>query len=202
MYQNVATKVLTNECRLSYSHLNQPYAQTPTSDPKYSVTLLIPKSDTTTVENIRQSIEAAAKDGQGRLWNGVRPPVLPTPLHDGDGVRENGTPFGPECKGHWVMTASSKQKPGVVHISDVKTGLAPQDVYSGMYGRVTINFFPYNSNGKRGVGCGLGNVLKTRDGEPLGGGASPEADFAGITQTPAAMAQPAINPLTGLPYTA
>lgn len=199
MYQNVATKVLTNECRLSYCHLIQPYAQSVSSEPKYSVTLLIPKSDTATIENIRQSIEAAAKDGQGRLWNGVRPPVLPTPLHDGDGVRENGTPYGPECKGHWVLTSSSKQKPGIRHISNIQTELAPQDVYSGMYGRVTINFFPYNSNGKRGVGCGLGNVLKTRDGEPLGGGASPEADFAGLESTVAAV-QPAVNPLTGLPY--
>ena len=89
---------------------------------------------------------------------------MPVPVNDGDVVRENGTPYGPECKGCWVITASTKNKPQVVHQSDVNTELAPQDIYSGMYARVTINFFGYMNNGKKGVGCGLGNVMKTRDG--------------------------------------
>ena len=108
---------------------------------------------------------------------------MPIPIHDGDGVRENGTPYGPECKGCWVITASSQQKPQVVHQSDINTELLPQDIYSGMYARVTINFFGYNRAGKRGIGCGLGNVMKTRDGEALAGGASAAADFAGVGQT-------------------
>lgn len=106
-------------------------------------------------------------------------------------VRENGTPYGPECKGCWVITASTKNKPQVVSQSDINTELLPQDIYSGMYARVTINFFGYNTAGKRGVGCGLGNVMKTRDGEPLAGGASAAADFAGVGQTVAAPATPA-----------
>ena len=112
------------------------------------------------------------------------------------------------------MTASTKNKPQVVHQSDVNTELAPQDIYSGMYARVTINFFGYMSNGKKGVGCGLGNVMKTRDGEPLAGGASAASDFASVGNTVAAPAAPAapnhggipagaaplqINPLTGQP---
>ena len=210
MYQNIPTKVLTGEVRLSYVNLTTPRAQQG-GDPKYSVTLLIPKTDAATYQDIVQSIEAAAQDAQGKLWNGVRPPVLPQPLHDGDGVRENGTPFGPECKGHWVMTASTKTKPQVVHQSNINAELAPQDIYSGMYARVTVNFFGYANAGRKGVGCGLGNVMKTRDGEPLAGGASAESDFAGIgaTAAPGYPQQPAyggapvglaaINPLTGQP---
>lgn len=205
MYNNIPTKVLTGEVRLSYANLVEPRANTndPSATPKYSVTLLIPKTDTATKANIDASIEAAAADAQGKIWNGVRPPVMPTPVHDGDGVRENGTPYGDECKGCWVITASSKNKPQVVHQSDINTELLPQDIYSGMYARVTINFFGYAKAGKRGVGCGLGNVMKTRDGDPLAGGASAAADFAGVGQTVSAPAAypsvGAINPLTGQP---
>ena len=89
-----------------------------------------------------------------------------------------------------MLTASTKNKPQVVSQSDINTELLPQDIYSGMYARVTINFFGYNRAGKRGVGCGLGNVMKTRDGEALAGGASAAADFAGIGQEVAAPATP------------
>lgn len=192
MYNNVPTKVLTGEVRLSYVNLVAPRVNRtdPNGTPKYSVTLLIPKTDAAVYQNILQSIEAAAVDAQNKLWGGVRPPVMPVPIHDGDGVRDNGTPYGPECKGCWVITASTKNKPQVVHQSDINTDLLPQDIYSGMYARVTINFFGYNTAGKRGIGCGLGNVMKTRDGEPLAGGASAAADFAGIGQAVGAPATP------------
>lgn len=184
MYNNIPTKVLTGEVRLSYVNLVAPRANNndPNADPRYSVTLLIPKSDIAVKQNIDSSIEEAAVAAQNKIWGGVRPPVMPIPIHDGDGVRDNGTPYGEECKGCWVITASSKQKPQVVHQSDINTELLPQDIYSGMYARVTINFFGYNRAGKRGIGCGLGNVMKTRDGEPLAGGATAAADFAGVGQ--------------------
>lgn len=192
MYNNVPTKVLTGEVRLSYVNLVQPRANNndPNAEPKYSVTLLIPKTDEAVYQNILASIEAAAADAQSKIWNGVRPPVMPIPIHDGDGIRENGTPYGPECKGCWVLTASTKQKPQVVHQSDINTELLPQDIYSGMYARVTVNFFGYARAGKKGVGCGLGNVMKTRDGDPLSGGASAAADFAGVGQTVGTPATP------------
>lgn len=192
MYNNVPTKVLTGEVRLSYVNLVAPRVNNndPSATPKYSVTLLIPKTDIAVKQNIDASMEAAAADAQGKIWNGVRPPVLPIPIHDGDGLRENGTPYGSECKGCWVITASSKNKPQVVHQSDINTELLPQDIYSGMYARVTINFFGYMRAGKKGIGCGLGNVMKTRDGEALAGGASAASDFAGIGQEVTAPATP------------
>ena len=196
MYNNNPTRVLTGEVRLSYANLVSPKAplSDPNGTPKYSVTLLIPKKDTAVKENIDASIEAAAQAAISKTWGGVRPPVMPIPIHDGDGVRDNGTPYGEECKGHWVLTASSKNKPQVVHQSDITTELLPQDIYSGMYARVTINFFAYNRAGRRGIGCGLGNVMKVREGEPLSGNVSAASDFAGIGQTVSKT-----NPLTGEP---
>ncbi|MBQ4405254.1 MAG: DUF2815 family protein [Selenomonadaceae bacterium] len=196
MYNKNPTRVLTGEVRLSYVNLVAPRANVndPNGTPKYSVTLLIPKTDTAVKQNIDASIEAAAKEAQTKLLGGVRPPIMPIPIHDGDGVRDNGTPYGPECKGHWVLTAATKNKPQVVHQSDINTELLPQDIYSGMYARVTINFFSYNRAGKKGIGCGLGNVMKTREGEPLAGTVSAAADFAGIGETPSA-----VSPLTGAP---
>jgi len=203
MYQNDAQKVLTGEVRLSYCNLIQPRApMNGQGDPKFSVTLLIPKTDFATKADIDQSIEAAAREATAKMWGGVRPQFASI-VWDGDGVRKNGMPFGPECKGHWVLTASTKQKPQVVGVDNINVELAPQDIYSGMYARVTLRFYGFNQNGNRGVGCGLGNVMKTRDGEALAGGASAASDFAGVGNAVVPPVDPvtgrAINPITGQP---
>lgn len=195
MYQNDPMKVLTGEVRLSYCNLTTPRAAQQGGEPKYGVTLLIPKTDAATKADIDAAIQAAAKDALAKVWNGTRPPQLRTPIHDGDSVRPSGVPFGDECKGHWVMTASTKNRPQVVGIDNINCELAPSDVYSGMYARVTIRFFGYSNSGNKGIGCGLGNVMKTRDGEALAGGASAAVDFAGVgaspVSTPGAPAVPA-----------
>lgn len=203
MYQNDAQKVLTGEVRLSYCNLLTPRPpMNGKGEPKYSVTLLIPKTDTATKADIDASIEAAAREATGKIWGGVRP-RFDSIIWDGDGVRKNGMAFGPECKGHWVMTASTKNKPQVVGIDNINCELAPQDIYSGMYARVTIRFFGFLNSGNRGVGCGLGNVMKTREGEALSGGASASSDFAGCGASVMPSVDPvtgrAINPVTGLP---
>lgn len=169
--------LVTGKVRLSYVHLFTPYAHNAGNEPKYSCTILLPKSDVATKSKIDMAINAAIQEGISSKWNGVRPPMLAIPVYDGDGVRpSDGMPFGDECKGHWVFTASSKQAPQVVDIN-VQPILNQTEVYSGMYGRVSIRFFSYNSNGKKGVGCGLGNVQKLDDGEPLGGRTSATSDF-------------------------
>ena len=191
MYQNIPTKVLTGEVRLSYANLSTPRASQQGGEPKYSVTLLIPKTDNATKIDIEKSIQAAYDEGVSKKWGGLHPQPKAI-LHDGDGLRQSGQPYGDECKGHWVITASTKNKPQVVGIDNVNCELAPQDIYSGMYARVTINFFPYDTAGSKGVGCGLGNVMKTRDGEPLSGGASAASDFGGVAPAyPQAMPQTA-----------
>ncbi|MDD5987320.1 MAG: DUF2815 family protein [Eubacteriales bacterium] len=191
-----ATEVVTGEARLSYVHLMQPYAYSDGADAKYSVTVLIPKTDAATKQRIDAAIEAAAQQGVAEKWGGKRPAIMPTPVHDGDGARpSDGEPFGQECKGHWVFTASTKNPIEVVDTSGNPI-IDDTEVYSGMYGRVCVNFFTYNFNGKKGVGCGLGPVQKTRDGAPLGGHTSAAEAFG----TPAA--QPAaggVDPITGQP---
>ena len=221
MYQNIATKVLTGEVRLSYVNLITPRAAQQGQEPKYSVTLLIPKTDQATLANINASIKAAYEEGVSKKWGGAHPQPKVI-LHDGDGLRPSGLPFGDECKGHWVLTASTKNKPQVVGIDNINCELSPQDIYSGMYARVTINFFAYDTAGSKGVGCGLGNVLKTRDGEPLSGGASAASDFAEVGNAVAPAGQPwapqynpvvlqqevaptnstrpPVNPITGRPW--
>lgn len=173
--QNDLCRVITGECRFSYAHLLKPRLDD-SGNTKFSVTLLIPKTDTATMQKINAAIQQAVLDGVSSKWNGVKPPNVATPVHDGDGLKQSGEPFGAECKGHWVMTASSNTRPEVVDLN-IQPILDATQVYSGMHGRASIRFFPYLNSGKRGVGCGLNNVQKTRDGEPLSGGTTAEQDF-------------------------
>ncbi len=192
MYQNNPTKCRLGEVRLSYVHLTRPYKRDELSKPKYSVTMLLPKSNVAAKQDIDAAIAAATELGVSNKWDGKRPARVPHPVWDGDGVRSDGEPFGPECKGMWVITASTNAEdrdgnpltpPTVVHISNVHAKLAPEDIYSGMWGYCTVNFAPYSNAGKKGVGCYLNNVCKTRDDEALGMGRSSAADeFADLEQ--------------------
>ena len=208
---------------MSYVHLFKPYAYQPGQEEKFQVTVLVPKSDTETMTRINNAIEAAKQRGINEKWNGQCPPIVPTPVYDGDGVRpSDGLPFGPECKGHWVFTASAKADYPPEVVDKVGNPIINQsEVYSGMYGRVNVTFFPYAFGGKKGIGCGLGPVMKTRDGESLGGSAPSASQAFGLqaqpqanpyTQTgqytqaqPNPYAQPqaapmgGVNPITGLP---
>ncbi|MFT4415294.1 DUF2815 family protein [Fredinandcohnia humi] len=177
------TRVVTGEVRFSYVNLLKPRASQLGGEEKYSVTILVPKSDFATKQRIDAAIEAAKQDGKSRVWNGVIPPMVSIPVHDGDGVKpSDGMPFGDECKGHWVFTASTKvdQPPKIVD-ANMNPILDPTQIYSGMYGRIAINFGAYANAGKKGIGAYIStNVQKTRDGEPLGA-AAPDAseDFGG-----------------------
>ena len=145
--------------------------------PKFSVSLLIPKSDTVTVKKIKDAIEAAYREGEAKLkGNGKSVPalsVIKTPLRDGDQER----PDDPAYAGHYFLNANSTTAPGIVD-ADCQPILTRSEVYSGVYGRASISFYAFNSSGNRGVACGLNNLHKIRDGEPLGGRASAESDFS------------------------
>jgi hypothetical protein len=196
--QNVQD-VLTGKVRLSYVHLFTPYANQQGAEPKYSTTILVPKTDIGVKQRIDAAINAAIQEGVSTKWNGVRPPVLAIPIYDGDGVRpSDGMPFGEECKGHFVFTASSKLAPEIVDLS-MQRILKQTDIYSGIYARVSVRFFPYASNGKMGIGCGLGPVQKIQDGEPLGSRVSAATAFGQPAQLDYLQQPIQIDPITGAP---
>ncbi len=145
--------------------------------PKFSVSLIIPKSDEATVRKIKAAIDAAYHDGESKLrGNGKAVPPLvaiKNPLRDGDTERPDDLAY----KNAYFVNANSATAPGVVD-ADCNPILTRSEVYSGVYGRASISFYAFNSNGNRGIACGLNNLQKIRDGEPLGGRASAESDFA------------------------
>lgn len=199
--QVLGTNVTTGRVRLSYVNLFKPRAAQPGQEEKYSVTILLPKSDTATKARIDAAIEAAKQKGLSDKWNGVAPQILLTPIHDGDGIKENGDPYGPECKGHWVFTASSKVDfPPEVVDQYLNRIINQSEVYSGCYARVNVNFFPYgggNTGFKKGVGVGLGPVQKIADGEPLGSSAPTAESVFEVMES--GTAEIKVNPITGLP---
>ena len=145
--------------------------------PKFSVSLIVPKSDTKTIAKIKAAIEAAYHDGEAKLkGNGksIPPPAaLKTPLRDGNVER----PDDPAYENAYFINANSGTAPGVVD-ADRNEILNRSEIYSGVYGRASINFYAFNSNGNKGIACGLNNLQKIRDGEPLGGKSRAEDDFA------------------------
>ena len=170
-------KVITGkDTRWSYCNVWEPKAING-GTPKFSVSLLIPKSDTVTVKKIKDAIEAAYREGEAKLkGNGKTVPPLTaikTPLRDGDAER----PDDPAYAGHYFVNANSATAPGIVD-ADCQPILTRSEVYSGVYGRASISFYAFNSSGNRGVACALNNLQKIRDGEPLGGRASAESDFS------------------------
>lgn len=145
--------------------------------PKYSVSLIIPKSDTKTIEKIKAAIQAAYEEGESKLkGNGKTVPalsVLKTPLRDGDLERPDDEAYA----NSYFVNANSGTAPGIVD-ADRQPIIDHSEVYSGVYGRASINFYAFNSNGNKGIACGLNNLQKMRDGEPLGGKTRAEDDFA------------------------
>jgi hypothetical protein len=145
--------------------------------PKFSVSLIIPKSDTKTIAKIKAAIEAAYHEGESKLkGNGKTVPplaALKTPLRDGDAERPDDEAYA----NAYFINANATTAPGIVDV-DRNPILTRSEVYSGVYGRASISFYAFNSNGNKGIACGLNNLQKVRDGEPLGGKASAESDFA------------------------
>ncbi len=166
----MSTKVITGKCRASYVHIFEPHS-TNGSEPKYSISIIIPKSDADTIGKIRTAIEEAKQSGISK-WNGKIPPNLKLPLRDGDEER----PDDPAYADSYFINCNSVEKPGIVDRKRVPI-TDPTVIYSGCYIRVSINFYPFNTNGNRGVGAGLGNVQFWCDGDPLNGRVRAEDEF-------------------------
>lgn len=176
------TKVVI-PCRLSYAHIWKPGFNQDGTVGKYSTAVLIPKSDESSVNKIREAIKAAAIEGKSKVANkaGKIPPNLKTPLRDADeeGIEDEA------YKGHYFLNASSKTKPGIVYNRKDENGRRipvedESDVYSGCYCYVSINFYAFAVEGNKGIAAGLNNIMKIKDGERLSGGASADDDFGDI----------------------
>lgn len=174
---NNPTKVITGpKTRWSYANVWDPKSING-GTPKYSVSLIIPKSDVATVKKIEAAIQAAYEEGESKLkGNSKSAPslkVLKTPLRDGDLERPDDAAYADS----YFINANSASAPGIVD-ADRQPILERSEVYSGVYGRASINFYAFNSNGNKGIACGLNNLQKIADGDPLGGKSRAEDDFA------------------------
>lgn len=169
---NNPCKVITGRCRLSFEHVWSPNRMDENAKAKYSASILIPKEDTATLQKVRDAQEAAAQEGVASKWKGKRPANLKLPLRDGDEER----PDDPSYAGCYFLNATSNNKPGIVDLSRQEITDESQ-VYSGCYCRFSLNLYPFDVNGNRGVAAGLNNIQKVGDGERLGGGSRAEDDF-------------------------
>ena len=182
---NLTTKCVIGKARASYVHVFKAESiNTDGSDPKYSISLIIPKSDTALVEKIKGCIAAAYKAGVSQKWEGKSPKPWKNPLRDGDDERSD----KPEYVDSYFINASCKTKPGVCKKAGTKMVDGKKkniivdivdegELYSGCWVFASVNFFAFGAKGNKGIACGLNNVLKVEDGEMLGGRTSSESDF-------------------------
>lgn len=167
-------KIVVQGVRFSYVHVFEPTAITEDGPRKYNISIIIPKSNTKALEKIRKAIELTFNDSVG-FFGGKLPKVWKNPLRDGDTEKEDEA-----YNDSMFLSANSQFRPGVVD-KDCQPIIDPEEFYSGCYGNVSINFYPFNVNGNKGIACGLCNIQKMKDGERLGGnGASAEEDFKDI----------------------
>ena len=177
MAKNNSTRIILGpQTRWSYVNVWEPKS-IDGSNPKYSVQFLIPKTDQATLDKVRAAIEAAYHEGEAKLKGGSRfVPALEdikSPLRDGDRERKD----DPVYAGMYFLNANSAAAPGIVDANCARI-LDRDEVYSGCYGRASVSFYAYCANGNRGIACGLNNMQKIRDGEPLGGKPRPEDEFS------------------------
>ena len=165
------TKVVTGVVRLSYANVWEPKSINGGAE-KYSVSLIIPKSDKKTISEIEKAIDNAIKEGTSKFGGKIpNKAALKLPLRDGDLERDDEA-----YKDSFFVNANSTTAPQIVD-TRVQPILDRNEVYSGVYARVSVNFYAFNSNGNKGIACGLGNIQKVRDGEPLSGRTNAADDF-------------------------
>lgn len=167
-------KVVFGPCRLSYTHLFKKHSfDGDDANGKFSTNILIPKTETATVNAIKKAIEAAKASGIVSKWGGKEPKKLVSPLLDGDDRDDD------IYEGHYYLNAKCSTRPGIVDRNKAPI-VDEEEIYSGVWAVVSVTFFPFDVNVNKGIACGLNNVMKFKDDEKLGGRVSAESDFAGI----------------------
>lgn len=174
MAKNSKTKVVTGTVRLSYANVWEPKSINGGAE-KYSVSLIIPKNDKKTIAAINAAVDAAIEEGIAK-FGGKKPnkAAIKLPLRDGDTERDD------EAYANSYFVNANSQTPPQIVDQNVNPIMNRSEIYSGVYARVSINFYAFNSNGNKGVACGLGNIQKVRDGQPLGNRSTAEDDFTAL----------------------
>lgn len=173
------TKVVIGPVRLSYTHVFEPYApKDGKNEPKYMTNLLIPKTEKKTIDAINKAIETAKQQAIVSKFGGKEPKKLELPMHDGD---EKDNDDDGIYEDHFYINAKAKTRPGICDKKRVPI-MDEEEVYSGCWAIMSVTFYGYDANGKKGIACGLNNIMKFKDDEHLGGRASAETDFADIPQ--------------------
>ena len=168
------SKVIFGPCRLSYTHLFTKHNPSgDAADGKYQTNVLIPKSEKETLKALREAIEAAKQQGIVSKWGGKEPKKLAMPLNDGDEKDDE------LYEDMFFVNAKCNTRPGIIDRNKAPI-VDEEEIYSGVWAIVSVTFFPYDTNGNRGIACGLNNVMKYKDDEKLGGRVSAEADFDGV----------------------
>lgn len=169
------SKIIFGPCRLSYAHLFSKYAPegSDNAEGKYQTNVLIPKSEKETVKAIREAIETARQAGIVSKWGGKEPKKLAMPLNDGDEKDDD------LYADSFYVNAKCSTRPGIID-RNKQPITDEEDIYSGVWAIVSVTFYPYDTNGNRGVACGLNNVMKYKDDDRLGGRVSAEADFGDV----------------------
>ena len=172
----MATQFNTGKARLSYPNLFTARAAAEGQTPKYSACALIPKTDKATKAKIDAAIREIYEENKNTKFKGLLFEEVQIPLHDGDGRKPKGGAYGEECKGHWVLNTSAKNKPGVVD-GDRKAVTDSAKVWAGEYARFAINFYAYDTAGNKGIACGLNGVQILGYGDPIDGRIAAEDAF-------------------------
>jgi hypothetical protein len=161
----------TPEGRLMFVNLKQARKIDPKNadeQPKFQLTInFSPKAQAT---KQFKRLKKAVEDTIANKWGDNPPRKLRRPFLTVDDLDE--IPDGIE-EGDVFLRLSSTGRPEVVD-RDVEPILNLDEVYSGCYGIVNVQCYPWeHQTGGKGVSFGLGPVQKTRDGDPLGGRAKP-----------------------------
>lgn len=169
------TTITIGEIRFSYLNAFTPTVAKGATEPKYSTAILIPKTEKGIIEKIKQiqnslKAEVAASNG-GKLPTGFKIPMKDGDALNADGEREKDDNY----KGMYYFNCSSKTKPTILD-KNRQPILNSEEVYSGMWGYVNVNFYTFN-NVSRGIGVGLNHIMKTRDDEPFASRVSADEAF-------------------------
>lgn len=175
MAEKKSTFTVLGPARFSYLHVLEPQAINGSENKKYSTAALFKKTDKANLAKIEAAIAAATEVGVAKFGEKWRKGKFKTPLNDGDIDK----PDDPVYAGHYYINANCNNRPQVVDKNKNEI-LDKEEIYSGMYGLISCNFFPFDNSGNKGIGIGLNNLMKTKDGERLSSQTTAADDFADV----------------------